>query len=219
MLVDINLLPEKESKSRLPLYMIAGILCLSLIFVTVLIIETKSQDNLAASADSQTKQVNSLDMSLQQSLNQYESNDSVAQLQAAVKWASSNPVKTLPVIKKLIGFLPDRGFFQSFTLNEDHTINLSIQFDTETDAAYYLSRLSNSSWFPGAKLLSLKAQDLTSETNSASGMNSTQTGSQTSTDPEAKDVLPRYLAEYQITLDPSAIKAGETKKVEGGANP
>jgi type IV pilus assembly protein PilN len=127
-------------------------------------------------------------------------------------------VKTLPFLNELISFLPDRGFFQSFTLNQDHTINLSIQFDTETDAAYYLSRLSNSSWFSEAKLLSLTTQDITAASNSVTGTDSTQSGTQTNTDTENQDVLPRYLASYQVTLNPSAVQAGETKQA-GGANP
>jgi hypothetical protein len=124
---------------------------------------------------------------------------------------------------ELTSLLPERGFIQSFKYEESGTVTLTAQFDTSSEAAYYLDSLNHSKWIEEATLTSLNA---TTENTSESSMgqtkltntpdhysqnNSIDTTTQNnhgidvnangSTSELNTDYLPRYIGQFEIKLN------------------
>jgi type IV pilus assembly protein PilN len=197
-LVDINLLPQNEKRSRRWLYVVIGVLSVGIIAVMILLILAgtigKDVDVLTAELQS-TKQLRA---EKEQSISDFESSDAWVQLESAVSWAESYPIDTVPVLEHLVELLPERGFLKEFTYAEDGRIQLSIQFDTSSEAAYYLTHLKESKYIQDATLSSLATESI-SENDSQSAVNT-------------ETILPRYLGQFEITLNRNEIKKMETEE-------
>jgi type IV pilus assembly protein PilN len=197
-LVDINLLPQNEKRSRRWLYVVIGVLSVGILAVMILLILAgtigKDVDVLTAELQS-TKQLRA---EKEQSISDFESSDAWVQLESAVSWAESYPIDTVPVLEHLVELLPERGFLKEFTYAEDGRIQLSIQFDTSSEAAYYLTHLIESKYIQDATLSSLATESI-SENDSQSAVNT-------------ETILPRYLGQFEITLNRNEIKKMETEE-------
>ncbi|RLQ98053.1 PilN domain-containing protein [Falsibacillus albus] len=208
MLIDINLLPEKKVKKRTSLYLIAGILAAAILFGIILIFQVNSQKAHLKTLDAKLQEQKQIEITMQKRIKTFETSDSFQQLDQAVKWAESYPVKTGPVLDKLTALLPERGFFNEFGYAEDGTVSLRVQFDSESQAAYYLDRLKKADWISDANIMKLSTSQI-DDTNKGSA-NLTATAG-------ADNVLPRYIASYEIKLNKSIIQSesDESSEVEG----
>ncbi|MBN8191134.1 pilus assembly protein PilN [Bacillus sp. NTK074B] len=197
MLVDINLLPQSEKRSRQWLYVVTGVILLGILGLIVLFILTgnigKDVDALTTELQG-TKQVRA---EKEQSISDFESSDAWVQLESAVGWAENYPIDTVPVLDHLVELLPERGFMKEFTYAEDGSIQVSIQFDTSSEAAYYLTHLKESKYIGDAKLSSIATEAVTEDENLAVNTES---------------VLPRYIGQYEVILNREAIKKIETEE-------
>ncbi|MER2060955.1 MAG: hypothetical protein ABTA16_19245 [Niallia sp.] len=195
MLVDINLLPKKEKRSNKPIYILfifvgAAILC----FIAMLFIGHSIQKK----NDALSKQVHTIKEQVETSqtmLTTYENSNAAGELEKAVIWAEDYPIKTVPIIRELTSYLPERGYILSFLYNEDGTIQLEAQFDTTREAAYYLKRLMDSAWVTDVTLSKLSTTTIT--TSIDEGALSTE-----------QDVQ-RYNGSFQIFLNKETIKEEE----------
>lgn len=208
MLVDINLLPKREKRSEKSVYILfifAGVALLSII-VMLFIGQSiqKKNDELAKQVNTMKEQVESS----QTLLTTYENSNAAAELEKAVIWAEDYPLKTVPVIRELTSYLPERGFILSFLYNEDGTIQLEAQFDTTREAAYYLKRLMDSAWITDVTLSKLSTTTITTSVDE--GALSTE-----------QDVQ-RYIGSFQIFLNKETIKEEEQmdqqEKEQGDSN-
>ncbi|MCA1057879.1 hypothetical protein LCL96_02990 [Rossellomorea aquimaris] len=196
MLVDINLLPQSEKRSPQWLYVVTGVISLGILALIVLFILV---GNIGKDVDALTTELQSTKQQRaekEQNISDFESSDAWVQLESAVGWAENYPIDTLPVLDHLVELLPERGFMKEFTYAEDGSIQLSIQFDTSSEAAYYLTHLKESKYIEDAKLSSLATEAISEKEQSAVNTES---------------VLPRYIAQYDIILNRVAIKEIETE--------
>lgn len=157
MLVEINLLPQKEPGKRALFILIAGLLFIMMLVGVYYFWQIHSIKSQVESVD---KQIAIMKRVEEQKNNQsitVDSANSVTQLKTAVEWANSYPIQTVPVMRQLTSLLPERGFIQNFTYNESGTVSLTVQFDTQTDAAYFLDHLNESKWMKEATMTSLNA--------------------------------------------------------------
>ncbi|WP_312098089.1 hypothetical protein [Niallia sp.] len=208
MLVNINLLPKKERRSNKSIYIlfiftVVAILCLiAMLFLGHFI--QKKNDELAQQVNKIKEQVETS----QTMLTTYENSNAAGELEKAVIWAEDYPLKTVPVIRELTSYLPERGFILSFLYNEDGTIQLEAQFDTTREAAYYLNRLMDSAWITDVTLSKLSATTITTSVDE--GALSTE-----------QDVQ-RYNGSFQIFLSKETIKEEEQmdqqEKEQGDSN-
>ncbi|MFI8575110.1 pilus assembly protein PilN [Rossellomorea aquimaris] len=198
MLVDINLLPQNEKGSRQWLYVVIGVLSFGILVLFILFLLAfnigKDVDVLTAELQG-TKQ---LRVEKEQSISDFESSDAWVQLESAVRWAESYPIDTVPVLNHLVELLPERGFVKQFTYAEDGSIQLSIQFDTSSEAAFYLTHLKESRYIQEASLLSLATETI-SENDSLTAVNT-------------ETILPRYIGQYEVMLNRVEIKEMETEE-------
>ncbi|WP_066365578.1 PilN domain-containing protein [Neobacillus fumarioli] len=165
MLVEINLLPEKEPK-KVRLWLLAsGFAALFLLFGVYFYIQAHSVQTSIESVEKQISIIKKLEATAgSQSANSAD-HTAASQLKAAVDWAKNYPIQTIPVMNHLTALLPERGFIRSFTYSDSGDIKISVQFDTPNDAAYFLDNLNSAKWVKEAALSSLTASD----SNTANG--------------------------------------------------
>lgn len=205
MLVDINLLPKKETKTyRMLIITIVAILFLLVIGI-LLFWHGKSLDRQLSTLDNQILTTQKLvEIEQKKTVGGMNTSNSVDMLEMAVVWASDDPVKTVPIIQHVTSLLPQRGFIQSISYTEAGNMDVTVQFDTSRESAYFLKNLLDSEWFSFVNLSSLSTTDV-SITNSDNVTN------------QANQVVPRYIGQYQLQLNRTFIKNHENAfdKTEG----
>ena len=215
MLVEINLLPQKEQKK---LGFIIGLIILVVLFLLASIIyyvQIHSTKTSIGSVSNQITATQKLEAQLQKQQGTSASANSVTQLKTAIDWADKNRIETIPVMSHLTALLPERGFIQTFTYNESGTVTISVQFDTTAEAAGYLNSLNHSSWIDNASLTSLNTSDNSSNSNSTSNTANTSTTSTVGSNTNKK-IVPRYTGQFEIQFNKDAVKkAIESAKKAG----
>lgn len=184
MLVDINLLPEKE-KER------STLLFVSLIIIGVAVLIWGGSLLLSKNLAKQTTNLEQHIITLQETqegirseIRTMESAESNRQLTATVEWAENYRFYTVPLLKELIALLPDRGFFDGFQFTSPNFVTVQVQFDGKSDAAYYDTRLKASPFVSNVFLESVVYEDFSEEDTS-----------------ELINVVPRYIATYLIEFE------------------
>jgi type IV pilus assembly protein PilN len=191
MLVDINLLPQKETRKKALLYSIVIIIAILFFVLVALFFLRYSLHSDVENLSSQLQKKQELRAVLENNLTGYNVSDADEQLEAAVHWAEKYPIETVPVLDHLIELLPERGFFEEFNYGENGVITLNIQFDSSREAAYYLDRLETSDWITDAKIVKLETATI----------NDTESGTITN-----DNSLPRYIGQFEIMLNKNLIK-------------
>lgn len=212
MLVDINLLPDKERERSTYVIAALAIIGAALLVWLGFFIAANSLTKENDSLNHQLATVLQSQEDIRANLQVSQSLGAKKQLEETVEWAEFYQLDTVPVIKETISLLPLRGFFRSVEFTETNLAVLTVQFDTTTQAAHYLSRLQSSSVLSSAALNSVVAEELDEVPENA-----------------LWNPLPRYIAEYSIMLTDSRLKiegTAETTEVvvpevdeEGGDNP
>lgn len=195
MQVEINLLPRTREKKISLRLVLAALLLTSALVITVIYLWGNFYDRKLEAVDQQLASTQSLIISEEGKLKDNAALDSVTTLQQAVSWAEDYPIDTVKLMQALISLLPERGFIQFFSFSEEGLL-LKVQFDTNRDPAYYLNSLTEADWVLGAELVKLTADT---------------PGSDPVEDQKADELLnaefvPRYLAEYKITINRSKVK-------------
>ncbi len=180
MLVDINLLPEKEKERSVLLYVALGFLGAALLFWLIFFLLTRSVDADSERLDNQLVKLQVTQSELTGRLNRSDTAQSHDQLAASVQWVETYRYETAPLLEDLVAQLPKRGFFRSFAFAAPHQATVEVQFDDKTEAAYYLTRMLSSEFVETASISSIEAEEIDQE----EGVDS--------------NWLPRYLATYTI---------------------
>ncbi|WP_141431846.1 hypothetical protein [Bacillus sp. 03113] len=203
MLVEINLLPKRETKNMTLLMLSVVLVCMLVIEIGIIYFLGNAHKQTIAALDEQIFTIQQQAAADQQKLKDVQSKDSVLKLQEAVKWAEKYPIKTIPIIEKLTVLLPERGYFLALNYNESGKLTLKVQFDSSREAAYYLEDLSIANWVYTVTMTSLS-------TNQMSIL-----GKEALTKTKEESIVPRYTADYEITLNRSFVKADEQSKGNG----
>ncbi|HEY9577382.1 MAG TPA: hypothetical protein VIR64_06905 [Pseudobacillus sp.] len=192
MLVDINLLPEKEKKRSSVLIPVFLILLLAIAGIGAFL-WLQAKKNEIEAIDSRLRTTVQLRETLEMNQNEPKGDEEdVNRLNEAIVWAEGKKMKSVPILKHLISLLPERGFFLEYAYTNNETLKLAVQFDTGRQAAYYLSELKASEWIEDAKILAVTTSVEEEEKEAKELLKIT-------------DALPRYGAEYEITLNKTFI--------------
>jgi len=185
-LVDINLLPQKEKKRSWGLlgFIIGAALLISVTIAAWFYFQSQVDklDQLKAelSTNQQLRQV------YENQQNQARNVTPATELQQAVTWAESNQKETYLLLDEVTALLPERGFIQSFSFQSTGAVKLAVQFDTTRQAADFLNHLRASRFIKGSDLLSVSTSELEAEDELVS---------------DEDNELPRYIANYTLELD------------------
>jgi type IV pilus assembly protein PilN len=216
MLVDINLLPKRDEKN-IAFYVITIIVVLLLTAASIFfVISLNGKKDELQYLDKQISLNQTILDNLYAKLSQYETSSSIEELENAIKWVNEQPYNLVYILQQLTKSLPQRGFIIDYEMNEEHVITQRVQFDTKSEAAYYLTSILKYSWVEEAIISEAKTTEVLKD-------NSEQISYVYAILNEA-NILPRYYAEYQIRLDIQKVKElsekqNSTNDEEGGAAP
>lgn len=188
MLAEINLLPKKDIKNQAK-KIIVMIILVSFIFAVVLfLVQMRSLSN---QEESMKLEQTALEKQLQiiQEKGTLASNaNSLALLQSAIDFVEVTSIDVVPILDEVTKLLPERGYVLEYDQVDVKTVNIKIQFDTNREAAYYLTRMIDSSYFEQVMLQKLNAM-----TGNVNG----------------EDGVPRVEATYQVKV------RGSSTNIEG----
>ncbi len=235
MLVEINLLPQKEPR-KFNLVILIVLLALIIFVGAFYFWQIQSTKSEVANLEKQISITKETAAKQEKNAEKNESQMSISLLKDAVDWANTYPVQTIPIMQHLTSLLPERGFIQSFTYAEAGTVILTVQFDSAREAAYFLDNLGESEWVGEPTLNSLTVEKKDEEESTATepankegaGVTEGQTPEQTSTTPATATTtienklntndlyLPRYIGQFEIKLNMVKIKELTSKSGEEG---
>jgi type IV pilus assembly protein PilN len=211
MLVEINLLPKKEPRNLSLLIILGTFIGLILIGAALLFWQINEKKQELVNIENQIQLTNDILEAERTKLADFQSAGSVQELENAIKWAKDQPYNLVYVLRQLTKVLPERGFITEFKLAEGDIINLIVQFDTKSEAAYYLNYLLNYEWIEEAVITEAKAGDWKIMNNN------TSVSDDEITESAKKDYYPRYYAEYELRLNIAELKQAYSLEMEKSA--
>jgi Tfp pilus assembly protein PilN len=233
MLVEINLLPQKEPR-KFNIVMLSVLLALIIFASAFYIWQIQSTKSELALLDKQISMTKETASKQENNAVKNESQMSISLLKDTVNWANTYPIQTIPIMQHLTSLLPERGFIQSFNYVEAGTVSLTVQFDSAREAAFFLENLGSSEWVgePTLNTLVIEEQEeaVTTATETANGAGAVpvegQTPEQTPTLAPTTEIdsklktndpyLPRYIGQFEIKLNMVKIKDLTSKSNEEG---
>lgn len=153
MYIDINLLQKKTRK--IEWFVVAIILTVVVLFVVFFLYSLHNQEK---SVEQQLESHLENELLLQQTEQQNiaSSISDKQQLKSLVEWAETRPVPTVFLLMHLSQSLPERGFIKLFTYTiNNSSVSLTGQFESNAEAAHYLTTLKSSPYVMEATLISL----------------------------------------------------------------
>jgi Tfp pilus assembly protein PilN len=218
MLVEINLLPEREPRKFALVLILSSMLAIIILVGGVYVWQGQSVKNEITSLDRQITMTKKIANKENTNTETAATSSSINQLKNAIDWASNYPIQTIPVMRKLAALLPERGFIQNFGYTEAGTITLSVQFDSAREAAYFLNSLNDSNWIEEASLNSLTAtaQSATTTTgtavagstiDSSSQTNPTESQTNTNNTPNTTNTAPAATSPNTANTNPDGTAA------------
>lgn len=191
MLVDINLLPQNDKKSK-NVYILLGVaalIFLASIIAFLFILHNKKQD--LSAVEKQISQTTAILEAERNKLADFESSSSFNELETVIKWANNQPYNLVYALQEITKLLPERGFIVEFEIDEQNDMNQLVQFDTKREAAYYLNSLLTLEWIDEAVISEAKTTDILEKENENT---------------EDENILPRYYAQYELRINVSALR-------------
>lgn len=183
MVVEINLLEQKEKRNVLP-YLIGAFFMLFIIILTITFSLQKAQLN---------QQVETLDGQIERLQLEQESYSGPVEgagtdrehLRNSLDQLKGTIVPVIPIVQGLVELLPERGFFESFALTGKSEVTVNVRFDTIQEAAEYTNTLIQQPFVKEVELTGVESDEVDEE--------------------NLYEYHPRYMASYYISLEESKI--------------
>lgn len=203
MLIDINLLPQKEQERPYPLIIAGVLVLLALLSWALLSFMAQAEERAQAELIEESSQVAAEQEAIRQQIGATEGLNDEQQLKETVEWAESYQFDTVPLLAELVAVLPERGFFDAFSFAGPNVATLTLQFDTAREAAYYLTQLKTVESLASATLDSVTNQELDLIEEDVVE------------DEDAILLNPRYLATYSLVFVDDRIPTEGTVAEDG----
>lgn len=203
MLIDINLLPQKEQERPYHLIIAGVLVLLALLSWALLFYMAQAEERAQAELIEESTLIAAEQEAIRQQIGATEGMNEEQQLKETVEWAESYQFDTVPLLAELVAVLPERGFFNTFSFTGPNIATLTLQFDTAREAAYYLAQLKTAETLASATLDSVTNQELNLLEEDVI---------------EEEDALllnPRYLATYSLVFVDDRIPAEGTVAEDG----
>ncbi|PLR75504.1 fimbrial assembly protein [Bacillus sp. V3-13] len=221
MLADINLLPKKEPRNKTAAILLAVAAAVLITGIAVFYWQLEVRKQNLESIENQLRLTNDIIEVEGKKLADHQSVHSVEKLETAITRAGDQRVNTVYLLQELTRLLPERGFITEFAIDQEYLIKQVVQFDTKSEAAYYLNALVNIDWVKEAIVKETKAGDWEVLNNN------TGVSDEELVEIGKKEYLPRYYAEYEVKLDIPALKKAYSEAAgprsadteEGGETP
>lgn len=214
MLIDINLLPKKESRNIAMFIIIVTVFILLLSGAIYFYWQVTTMKQTAKQMQQEIDVTTDILTIEQKKLTEFQSMNEIEQLEKAINWTKEQPADVNFIMQHIIKLLPTRGFILDFNLSVE-MLQCTIQFDTSAEAAFYLDLLLETDWITNATLTERTTKQLEEEEEKEEVVETTE---------EMDDVLPRYIANYDIYINLDSVRAETTKdddktNTDGGERP
>ncbi|MFJ8063143.1 PilN domain-containing protein [Psychrobacillus sp. NPDC096426] len=195
MYIDINLLQQKKKRFE---WIVVGIILFvsALVCLFILFYLHNQEKNVEQQLESDLANEFTLRQAEQQNIDVSLSDKE--QVESLVEWAEKKPVPTVFLLLHLSQSLPEKGFIKLFTYSSnDSVVTMTTQFESNAEAAYYLTTLKSFPYIVEAKLLTL-------------GRNTELENPAVS---ETQQFQPRMEANYEIIVDTEGLKKAVKEEV------
>ncbi|MGN7177263.1 hypothetical protein BK139_05415 [Paenibacillus sp. FSL R5-0490] len=204
MQVDINLLPQREKRTK-NIYIILGTIAVLLIAAFLFVYLTVEKKNTELlQIEKRITQTNEILEAQQAKLAEYQSSNAAEELKIAIEWAEKQPFELVYLMEQITRLLPERGFVIEFELDEENRVKQIVQFDAKSEAAYYLHSLTELPWIDEAIISEAKTADILKD--EAAELR------------KQANIQPRYYAEFELRINPAllneAAEMDETQSTE-----
>lgn len=201
MLVDINLLPQKEKRSRVVIIVLLAGLLASLAGAGWTYFYQSILNQELSNVKQQLELTKNLRMVQEQKVNEATSSSSVQMLEEKVRWIEQIPTSTVAILNEVVGLLPERGFFLQYQYTVSGDIMISAQFDTVREVSAYLAELKEAPFVEGVQMANVATSPVTLPDH-LQGDNES-----------SSKYMPRYIAQFTIKLNQQELIAlKEAKK-------
>ncbi len=177
MLVEINLLPRKEPRK---FGFLAALLIIAAIFLLIAALYFWQIHATNQQIQEINNQIALLDKGIETKTAQSKQNkptNSADRLKKSIDWVEASRIKMVPILDELTSLLPDRGFILSYqSETNSQSVQLTVQFDTANDAAYYLNRLNKSNMVTEASISALNSNQVSTDSSTNSNSSATAPG-------------------------------------------
>lgn len=195
MYIDINLLQQKKKRME---WVVVGIILFVLALICFFTLFYLHNQEKSVEQQLDTNLANEITLRQAEQQNIEITLSDKEQLESLVQWAENKPVPTVFLLLHLSQSLPEKGFIKLFTYSSnDSVVTMTAQFETNAEAAYYLTTLKSSPYLIEAKLLTLAA-DTELENPAVS---------------ETQQFQPRVEASYEIIVDTEKLKRAVQEEV------
>lgn len=200
MLIDINLLPEKQKKNYTRLAVIILMVIVFILLSYLLLIKYNSAREQTEVYIDQLQEIKLQQATEEKKLKDYTSSNTIEELSSAINWTEQLPLPTVNLIRHLTSLLPENGYIQTFQYSDEGEVYVTVLFNRTREAAYYISYLKNSEFVEEVNILSLATT-----TPNVADMIEGETNGQTT----------KYIGQFEIVINRSSLKNSEQ---EGTAN-
>ncbi|MDI7741491.1 malate synthase [Lysinibacillus fusiformis] len=192
MIPDINLIPklEKNQQGSKLLYILLAIITL-LILSLFLWQYFSARAEIAELKREETNLIAQRDQLNQDFVAQQPANEGTLEQSLQFVEMVSYPVS--PLIKEIQGLQPSNSYLRNYSFSAE-SVSISIDFETLSDVATYVARLTNSAYFTDGQVLSI--------TNSGLGED---LGTEGATD---FDVIPRQSVQITLLINETYLATG-----------
>lgn len=192
MIPDINLIPklEKSQQGSKLLYILLAIIAL-LVLSLFLWQYFSARAEIAELKREETNLIAKRDQLNQDFVTQQPANEGTLEQSLQFVEMVSYPVS--PLINEIQGLQPSNSYLRNYSFSAE-SVSISIDFETLSDVATYVSRLTNSAYFTDGQVLSI--------TNSGLGED---LGTDDTTD---FDVIPRQSVQITLLINESYLATG-----------
>lgn len=181
MIVEINLLEEKEKRNIVP-FMIAFI-GIILLLATVIVIGLQKQ-SLEAKQENIQQEIHGVQkkQSEYQAVLRDETQSDRKQLQQAVEQVEESVFPSVSLLERMISLLPERGYFERYIYTKNNNLQLVVRFDSLQEVAAYTNTLLQEESIQNVELGNITTEQLNEQY-------------------DPLEYRPRYIANYEVDID------------------
>ncbi|MCA0969930.1 hypothetical protein LCM20_04965 [Halobacillus litoralis] len=186
MVIDINLLEEKEQSNRLPVLIIgAGVILLCLV-LAVFYWQKRDLTQEQQLLNEEIQSIQAEQAEFQQTAVDAEQ-EQRQQLAEAVDRMENRVFPTVALVEKMIALLPERGYFQSYSFEDSGVMDIQVRFDSLQEVAAYTNTLSERNYIGTVEVGNILTEEVDESLNQF-------------------EYRPRYIANYTVMVQKQAFR-------------
>ncbi|WP_096202819.1 hypothetical protein [Bacillus sp. FJAT-45350] len=188
MLVEVNLLPEKEKRDLTPVIII---LIIGILLVTATIVLSSLHSSVSTEVtelENEVQELMILSETTRQELTEQQTNN-IGQLEEVISALDKQLFPASLLLDHIVSLLPERGFFLNFNYSLPNEVYFDASFDRIEEIAQFSNALYSSDAIGEVLLSDISTNQILDDE-----------------DLNRDEYLPRYVASYSIKIVPVSLR-------------